>query len=289
MRPSRTAPSGSTSEMIDACTIGWPRDLPAARMRLNAPCRGPSRGKMVDTTAGAQGGDTMKRLDTDVVVIGGGSTGLGVVRDAAMRGYRAVLVERVDLGQGTTGRFHGLLHSGGRYVVSDPRLGHRVRRGERDPAPHPGQRGRGHRRLLRHPRRRRPGLRRQVPGGRQSHGRPRHRDLGQGGAPPRAAPRPRHPARHRGGRRLRRRLAARLGRRPLGRGARREGAHVPPGDEDRARRRPCGGRDLPRREGRRGRPASTAPSSSTAPGRGPDRSRRWPAPSRSRSSPAAAS
>ena len=62
----------------------------------------------------------MKRLDTDVVVIGGGSTGLGVVRDAAMRGYRAVLVERVDLGQGTTGRFHGLLHSGGRYVVSDP-------------------------------------------------------------------------------------------------------------------------------------------------------------------------
>ena len=62
----------------------------------------------------------MKRLDTDVVVIGGGSTGLGVVRDAAMRGYRAVLVERVDLAQGTTGRFHGLLHSGGRYVVSDP-------------------------------------------------------------------------------------------------------------------------------------------------------------------------
>lgn len=38
-----------------------------------------------------------------------------------MRGLRTVLAERVDLGQGTTGRFHGLLHSGGRYVVSDPR------------------------------------------------------------------------------------------------------------------------------------------------------------------------
>ncbi len=62
----------------------------------------------------------MKRLQVDVVVIGGGSTGVGVVRDAAMRGYRAALVERVDLAQGTTGRFHGLLHSGGRYVVSDP-------------------------------------------------------------------------------------------------------------------------------------------------------------------------
>ncbi len=37
-----------------------------------------------------------------------------------MRGFRAILVERVDLGQGTTGRFHGLLHSGGRYVISDP-------------------------------------------------------------------------------------------------------------------------------------------------------------------------
>lgn len=62
----------------------------------------------------------MKRLETDVVVVGGGSTGVGVVRDAAMRGYRTILLERADLGQGTTGRFHGLLHSGGRYVVSDP-------------------------------------------------------------------------------------------------------------------------------------------------------------------------
>ena len=62
----------------------------------------------------------MRRMTVDVVVIGGGSTGAGVLRDAAMRGYSAVLVERSDLAQGTTGRFHGLLHSGGRYVVSDP-------------------------------------------------------------------------------------------------------------------------------------------------------------------------
>ncbi len=62
----------------------------------------------------------VKRLETDVVVIGGGATGCGVVRDVAMRGWRAVLIDRVDLAQGTTGRFHGLLHSGGRYVKSDP-------------------------------------------------------------------------------------------------------------------------------------------------------------------------
>ena len=62
----------------------------------------------------------MKTLSADVVVVGGGSTGAGVVRDVAMRGYSAILVDRADLGQGTTGRYHGLLHSGGRYVVSDP-------------------------------------------------------------------------------------------------------------------------------------------------------------------------
>jgi len=62
----------------------------------------------------------MKKLSADVVVVGGGSTGVGVLRDCAMRGYRAILVDRADLAQGTSGRFHGLLHSGGRYVVSDP-------------------------------------------------------------------------------------------------------------------------------------------------------------------------
>jgi glycerol-3-phosphate dehydrogenase len=57
---------------------------------------------------------------TDVLVIGGGMTGAGVLRDLAMRGIRAILVERDDFASGTTGRYHGLLHSGGRYVVKDP-------------------------------------------------------------------------------------------------------------------------------------------------------------------------
>jgi glycerol-3-phosphate dehydrogenase len=59
-------------------------------------------------------------VEADVLVIGGGSTGTGVARDAAMRGFSTVLVERRDLADGTTGRFHGLLHSGGRYAVKDP-------------------------------------------------------------------------------------------------------------------------------------------------------------------------
>jgi glycerol-3-phosphate dehydrogenase len=62
----------------------------------------------------------MRSLTTDVLVIGGGATGAGVLRDLALRGIRAVLVEKGDLTHGTTGRYHGLLHSGGRYVVKDP-------------------------------------------------------------------------------------------------------------------------------------------------------------------------
>lgn len=62
----------------------------------------------------------MRTLTTDVLVIGGGATGTGCLRDLAMRGIRAILVEKGDLTHGTTGRYHGLLHSGGRYVVKDP-------------------------------------------------------------------------------------------------------------------------------------------------------------------------
>src|SRR3954449_10225108 len=63
---------------------------------------------------------TVAQLHADVLVIGGGATGAGVAWDAALRGFDVVLAERADLAEGTSGRFHGLLHSGGRYVVKDP-------------------------------------------------------------------------------------------------------------------------------------------------------------------------
>jgi glycerol-3-phosphate dehydrogenase len=59
-------------------------------------------------------------MKTDVLVVGGGATGAGVARDAAMRGFSTVLVERGVLASGTTAKFHGQLHSGARYVVRDP-------------------------------------------------------------------------------------------------------------------------------------------------------------------------
>ncbi|MGB5058673.1 MAG: FAD-dependent oxidoreductase, partial [Candidatus Promineifilaceae bacterium] len=61
----------------------------------------------------------MNRIQTEVLVIGGGATGTGVAWDAALRGLKVVLVERRDLTHGTSGRYHGLLHSGGRYAVKD--------------------------------------------------------------------------------------------------------------------------------------------------------------------------
>ena len=42
--------------------------------------------------------------ECEVLVIGGGTTGVGVARDAAMRGFSVILVERGDLATGTTGR-----------------------------------------------------------------------------------------------------------------------------------------------------------------------------------------
>ncbi len=56
---------------------------------------------------------------TEVVIIGGGATGAGILRDLSMRGIKCILLEQGGLAHGTSSRFHGLLHSGGRYVVND--------------------------------------------------------------------------------------------------------------------------------------------------------------------------
>jgi len=52
----------------------------------------------------------------DVVVIGGGATGVGVALDAATRGYRVALFEQHDFGKGTSSRSTKLVHGGVRYL-----------------------------------------------------------------------------------------------------------------------------------------------------------------------------
>ena len=55
--------------------------------------------------------------DWDVVVIGGGATGLGCVMDAATRGYKTLLVEQADFAKGTSSKATKLLHGGVRYMA----------------------------------------------------------------------------------------------------------------------------------------------------------------------------
>lgn len=58
-------------------------------------------------------------MDVDVLVIGGGATGLGTAWDLTLRGLDVAVAEMGDVVTGTSGRYHGLLHTGSRYAVSD--------------------------------------------------------------------------------------------------------------------------------------------------------------------------
>ena len=65
--------------------------------------------------------DTLARIQArsepwDIVVIGGGATGVGVAVDAAARGYAVVLLEQSDFGKGTSSRSTKLVHGGVRYL-----------------------------------------------------------------------------------------------------------------------------------------------------------------------------
>ncbi len=69
--------------------------------------------------------DMVERLESesfDVLVVGGGVTGVGVALDAAARGLRTALVERDDFASGTSSKSSKLVHGGLRYLQDDPRL-----------------------------------------------------------------------------------------------------------------------------------------------------------------------
>ncbi|HET7439446.1 MAG TPA: FAD-dependent oxidoreductase [Nitrospira sp.] len=54
-----------------------------------------------------------------VIVIGAGSTGSATAHDLALRGLHVTVIDRGEVASGTTGRNHCLLHSGGRYCLTD--------------------------------------------------------------------------------------------------------------------------------------------------------------------------
>ncbi len=60
--------------------------------------------------------DSLANEEFDLLVIGGGITGVAIARDAAMRGIRTALVEKEDFASGTSGRSSRLIHGGIRYL-----------------------------------------------------------------------------------------------------------------------------------------------------------------------------
>lgn len=57
-----------------------------------------------------------RQTDWDIVIIGGGATGIGCAVDAASRGYEVLLLEQHDFGKGTSSRSTKLVHGGVRYL-----------------------------------------------------------------------------------------------------------------------------------------------------------------------------
>ena len=53
----------------------------------------------------------------DIIIIGGGATGLGTAVDAATRGYKTLLLEQHDFAKGTSSRSTKLVHGGVRYLA----------------------------------------------------------------------------------------------------------------------------------------------------------------------------
>ena len=58
----------------------------------------------------------IEKIHWDIVVIGGGATGMGCAIDAASRGYKTLLLEKEDYGKGTSGKSTKLIHGGVRYL-----------------------------------------------------------------------------------------------------------------------------------------------------------------------------
>ena len=53
----------------------------------------------------------------DIIVIGGGASGLGIALEAASRGYKTILLEQHDFSKGTSSRSTKLIHGGVRYLA----------------------------------------------------------------------------------------------------------------------------------------------------------------------------
>lgn len=65
--------------------------------------------------------DYFNKLETeyDVIIVGGGVNGCGILRDCALRGVKALLIEKKDFSKGTSWASSGMIHGGPRYLLND--------------------------------------------------------------------------------------------------------------------------------------------------------------------------
>src|SRR5262245_38600862 len=119
--PTSPAPAG---------TAQFPRATQTRRSRPRAwdagwhrrqPLGGSARGGRMSRMGSLRRGENLERVRArepwDVLIIGGGATGLGTAVDAAARGYRTLLLEAHDFAQGTSSRSTKLIHGGVRYLA----------------------------------------------------------------------------------------------------------------------------------------------------------------------------
>jgi glycerol-3-phosphate dehydrogenase len=90
-------------------------------MRLEPQSKGVDAGRQLAQTRRVNRANALERLAAepdgwDVLIIGGGATGLGTAVDAAARGHRTVLLEQHDFAKGTSSRSTKLIHGGFRYL-----------------------------------------------------------------------------------------------------------------------------------------------------------------------------
>jgi len=71
----------------------------------------------ISTTERARALDALERESFDLAIVGGGITGAGIAREAALRGLRVALFEAEDFASGTSSRSSKLIHGGLRYLA----------------------------------------------------------------------------------------------------------------------------------------------------------------------------
>src|SRR5512144_1827249 len=84
-----------------------------------AACRNQRNKRLMLSPAVSERAATWQRLASetfDLLIIGGGVTGAGIARDAALRGLKVALVEKTDFAAGTSSKSSKLVHGGFRYL-----------------------------------------------------------------------------------------------------------------------------------------------------------------------------